>query len=594
MRQKLFFLFIGLSLVLSCVGSFWITSVIVSNKEKSALKETPEKENHTLPSVPAFIIPHHLVAEKYIKETFRRVSEQNKQKHIQRIILLSPNHFNRGNSWFISSERDWDTPSGVLRSDRSGIHMIQDDTNMLVTQDILDGEHGIRNILPFIKDFFPQARIIPIAIRDNLPDDKADNLAQSLQPFVNNSIVILSADFSHYLDRNFSLFHDKQSLETIQNFAYEKINNLDMDCAPGLRIIMKYAESLGKTSFHLVKRSGSSEIIGKNLVGEETSHISGYFKKEEGKKNNTMSVSLLFSGDLMLDRMIRTIAKEKGAHWIIEPIKRIFLSQDMNITNLEGPVTQNQSVSVSAKSDTPAHYQFTFDPEITGDFLQSSRTKIVNIGNNHAGNFGIQGIQETKTFLQKNTISYFGSPKDFSEISFETKTHDKNIALVNYNEFFSFDVSEITSKIKELKIKNQKIIVYCHWGTEYNLQATTKQIRTAHAFIDAGADIVIGSHPHVVEPIEIYKNKAIFYSLGNFVFDQYFSDETRSGLLLGISFEENETQYVFMPIWTEKNGQLTITNEQARQKLLQRLGKTSNVPETLRADIVNGMFSLKE
>ena len=74
---------------------------------------------------------------------------------------------------------------------------------------------------------------------------------------------------------------------------------------------------------------------------------------------------------------------------------------------------------------------------------------------------------------------------------------------------------------------------FTHWGAEYNENFTKTQQEQAHQIIDAGADVIFGSHPHVVEPMEEYKGKIIFYSLGNFVFDQLFSEKTSKNWLWG-------------------------------------------------------------
>ena len=81
----------------------------------------------------------------------------------------------------------------------------------------------------------------------------------------------------------------------------------------------------------------------------------------------------------------------------------------------------------------------------------------------------------------------------------------------------------VVEEIEKVKNKSDFVVVYTHWGLEYHLRESESQKNLAHMFVDAGADVIIGSHPHVVQPIEIYKEKVIFYSLGNLVFDQYFS-----------------------------------------------------------------------
>jgi poly-gamma-glutamate synthesis protein (capsule biosynthesis protein) len=92
-----------------------------------------------------------------------------------------------------------------------------------------------------------------------------------------------------------------------------------------------------------------------------------------------------------------------------------------------------------------------------------------------------------------------------------------------------------------------KVIVFAHWGEEYQTAPTQVQITAGHAFVDAGADLVVGAHPHVVESHEVYKSKAIFYSLGNLIFDQEFSQDVMQGLLVRADFGPKKTCFTLIP-----------------------------------------------
>ena len=255
---------------------------------------------------------------------------------------------------------------------------------------------------------------------------------------------------------------------------------------------------------------------------------------EEQKQEET--VSILFFGDIMFDRDIRRIGSEKGYSYLFSCIKDILIKADAVVANLEGPITANKSVSLGSKIDTPANFQFTFDPVIT-DALLLNNIGYVNIGNNHILNFGWEGLDETRAYLSKAGIKYFGNPKidnaTTSSIA-HIKLPGRIISLINYNQFPSTSavsppLGGLTAEISSESSKGNFVVIYAHWGEEY-VPATPSQIVAAHAFIDAGADIVIGSHPHVVQERELYKGKYIFYSLGNFIFDQWFDDAVTHGL----------------------------------------------------------------
>jgi gamma-polyglutamate biosynthesis protein CapA len=106
--------------------------------------------------------------------------------------------------------------------------------------------------------------------------------------------------------------------------------------------------------------------------------------------------------------------------------------------------------------------------------------------------------------------------------------------------------AEVVNEIKRLRKEVEYLIVAAHWGIEYQTYFHPTQQRLAHEFIDAGADVILGHHPHVIQPIEVYNNKLIFYSLGNFVFDQDFSTETMQGLGVGLVLNPQQiTAYLF-------------------------------------------------
>ncbi|MGW8185222.1 MAG: CapA family protein [Candidatus Moraniibacteriota bacterium] len=314
---------------------------------------------------------------------------------------------------------------------------------------------------------------------------------------------------------------------------------------------------------------------------------------QQNIKDDKGMVKILFAGDLMLDRYNRTIIEKRGAEHFTKNIKDIFDKSDLNVLNLEGPVTGNQTVSLATQEGNPAHFKFTFDKENTKNFLATNKINLVNLGNNHILNFGESGAQETVDFLKENGVEYFGSPLDDKNSYIEKNINGLKIALVSYNQFYKLGSENTVNKIKEAKNKNDVVIVYTHWGNEYKLIQTETQTSIARSFIDSGADLIIGSHPHVVQPMEIYKNKAIFYSLGNFVFDQFFSEDVRTELLVSASFSEDGFDFVLTPIYRNQDGSLELGDEEMRKKLLERLAQDSTVPDLIKEKIREGKFEIK-
>lgn len=312
----------------------------------------------------------------------------------------------------------------------------------------------------------------------------------------------------------------------------------------------------------------------------------------QNDKMENKSAEILFAGDLMLDRYMRTLIEKKGAEYLTRDIKNLFSERDLNVLNLEGPITGNSSVSLGTETGEAGHFKFTFDKEMARNFLIDNKIGAVNLGNNHILNFGEAGVRETVEFLRENKIDYFGSPLDDKNAYIEKEINGLKIALVCYNRFYNLGSENAINKIKDAKSKNDLAIVYTHWGNEYELVQSEIQQKIAHSFVEAGADLIIGTHPHVVQPLEIYKNKVIFYSLGNFVFDQFFSEDVRDELLVGVSFAQGKTEFVLTPIYRRSDGSLELSVEERRKKLLERLARDSIVADSLRKKIKTGKFEV--
>lgn len=240
---------------------------------------------------------------------------------------------------------------------------------------------------------------------------------------------------------------------------------------------------------------------------------------------------VLFVGDVMFDRTVRTTVDTKGGDYIFSCIDPLLRSQDMVVANLEGPITDNPSMSQYSAPGDSHNFTFTF-PRSSASLLYSHNIRMLNLGNNHIENFGNDGVVTTIDALTHAGNNYFGDPLAFHEAT--TGINGIQFAFINYNEFGG-DVSVTLDQIKSAHAAGLIPVVYTHWGVEYQ-PATDAQKYLAHSFIDAGAEIVIGSHPHVVQEHEVYKGKYIYYSLGNFIFDQYWNDDVRHGLALQVSF----------------------------------------------------------
>lgn len=275
------------------------------------------------------------------------------------------------------------------------------------------------------------------------------------------------------------------------------------------------------------------------------------------QQENKPQVQILFGGDMQFDRYIRQITETVGGDYVFSCIDHVLQTADAVVANLEGPITHYDSVSQGTNIEDDANYVFTF-PLSTAQLLARHNIFIVNIGNNHITNFGGEGITETKEALTRADVAYVGAPDDTAPL--ELDIEGIPFSFINFNEFSSEENVMIYHNITEAREAGRIPIVYTHWGDEY-VSVNEKQRALARQFVDAGAALVVGSHPHVVQEVEQYKGTSIYYSLGNFIFDQYFSEEVTRGLLISVVVNENGVASIQeVPIQLHTDGRTCVSD----------------------------------
>ena len=253
------------------------------------------------------------------------------------------------------------------------------------------------------------------------------------------------------------------------------------------------------------------------------------------------SARLAVVGDVMLAET------EATGQWMAKggdpfaKVRAMLADADLRIANFES------SAGTRGQPDPDKPYSFrTAQSALTGF---ASVFEAAGLANNHAGDFGRQDFVETAAALQKAGSKSFGGGRDPAEahraIMFER--NGIKIALLAYLDFFPrwfaaapgmpgaawLDEDQAALDIAKARAGGAGIVVVIpHWGIEHESKANNRQRRLARVLIDAGADAVIGGHPHVVQDYEIYKGKPIVYSLGNFVFDGFKDEDNRTGWAL--------------------------------------------------------------
>ena len=187
------------------------------------------------------------------------------------------------------------------------------------------------------------------------------------------------------------------------------------------------------------------------------------------------------------------------------------------------------------------------------------------------------GYEQTKIALDKENIFHFGAYDTTSLDYFETNIGSTTVIVYGINTVSNTwneaRAHEVTKMLRQSH-PDAYLIAYIHWGNEYALKQNGIQREFAHKLIDEGVNAIVGSHPHVVEGIELYNSAVIFYSLGNFIFDQYFSQDTQQGYVLSLDIKENQVIYKIIPIMS-KMSKTKVADDGALQNILETIAKSS-------------------
>jgi len=294
-------------------------------------------------------------------------------------------------------------------------------------------------------------------------------------------------------------------------------------------------------------------------------------------------VSLIAVGDISYSRGVeRKIKKEKDIDYPFLKIQDYFRNADLVFGNLETPITQGAEIP-------DFEMIFRSNPG-TEQALEKANFSILSLANNHTPNFGEKGLNDTFNYLDNAGIKYVGAGQNDHE-AYQPIYIEKDgikFAFLAYNDtdvvpaFYEASnnragtafmrIDKMTETVKEAKQKSDFVVVSMHSGIEYTNKPNDSQINFAHTAIDAGADLIIGHHPHVVQILEKYKEKFIFYSLGNFVFDQPQKQETKEGLAIKVYFNKDKLNKIsLLPVVMENLAQPRMAEIGESEKILKKL-----------------------
>lgn len=291
-----------------------------------------------------------------------------------------------------------------------------------------------------------------------------------------------------------------------------------------------------------------------------------------------------FVGDMMLGRSVKTKSELNNYEGIFKDVSYLWKDSQYISGNIESALLDNPENF--EKSDKEIHL---YAETKVAKLLKNNGFTMASLANNHLGDFGRDGVISTINAVKSSGLNYAGAGKNIDDAA----TYD--IQDVNGIKVATLSISDIVPKdfsanrteagilstmypgynklVYEASQKADLVVVNMHWGVEYGVGESETQEKIAKALIDAGADVIIGSHPHVLQPIQTYKDGVIFYSMGNFVFDQGWS-RTKDSMVLNYYIDENgEGTFEVVPVRIENGYPVATNNEFYKKRIFATLTK---------------------
>lgn len=287
-------------------------------------------------------------------------------------------------------------------------------------------------------------------------------------------------------------------------------------------------------------------------------------------------------GDMIFDRRVKSLIQTAGGKAPLADVASHLASADIAVGNLESPLSSRGT------EKTEKDVRFRGDPRgVEG--LAESGFDFLSLANNHVLDWGPVALSDTVSLLESKGIGYAGAganraaawtpavvERGGASVAFLGFSHILPAGFVATKNSAGLaqgrnNMDAVVAAIEEAKAKHDYVLVSFHWGVEYADDCNGDQVRDAHRAIDAGADMVLSHHPHVIQALELYKGKLIAYSLGDFVFDHY-SRKTGEAFILDAELGPHGTGAIRVtPVYLDGNGKPEFVSGAAARSILDRL-----------------------
>ncbi|MDP2233235.1 MAG: CapA family protein [Actinomycetota bacterium] len=315
------------------------------------------------------------------------------------------------------------------------------------------------------------------------------------------------------------------------------------------------------------------------------------------------TISVTAVGDMIFDRKVKALVQSAGGLAPLRHVASILDGADITVGNLESPLSSGGTKN-AAKDVT-----FRGDPRGI-ESLKAAGFDFLSLGNNHVLDYGPEALADTASALDTAGIGHAGAGADRTQawLPAVREVNGASVAFLSFSHilppgFTATDsraglaagrnnMDAVTRAIAAAKADNDYVIVSYHWGVEYKDNANAEQVRDARASIDAGADMVLSHHPHVIQGIEFYEGGLIAYSTGDFLFDHYSRKTGEAFILQANLGPDGVTDVAATPVYLDSSGAPAVVTGNEATVILDRL-KTISTPHgtsvTIASDIARLM-----
>ncbi|GAA6213244.1 hypothetical protein NBRC116602_29850 [Hyphomicrobiales bacterium 4NK60-0047b] len=475
-------------------------------------------------------VPHHLLAADLIAKGFKYASKGQ----YKNIIIIAPDHFRKTTKPFATTTKNFETIFGKVTTNSSFTEDLISKNHLFQESELFQKEHSIRALLPFIRFYFPKAKIIPIVIGRQSTRKDWDEVIILLTKFLSKqTLVVQSTDFSHFLPYHLAIQRDQEVINTLTSGDIKSILRLKqpdhLDSVGAQYIQSKIQKEYLNANLEIAAHKNSQFYFDSPLK-ETTSYILQLYLKKNltnnrlDLKNNDFK-SLFFAGDTLVGRELTTfLTDKKNRKKFTDYVIGITQGQPL-IVNLEGVILE----------DIPQNLKFkamTMSSSLTVPLFKQLNIIAVSLANNHSNDLGILAYKSMKNTLETagiKTIEH-GRITDLGDIRILGLTDINNKDPYRKN-FIKPDI--LNSRL--IKQAKPPVFTFIHWGQEFRLDISKREKYLIELLRNRAISAIVGHHPHAAnKKIIFYRDREfpIVFSLGNFLFDQ--ANVMNSGAILEV------------------------------------------------------------